>query len=173
MPPKTRINDKGYVQEHLPGHPMDPGGRQGGWVLQHRRVLYDHLGPEDQPCYWCGHVIPWRDAGGFRHCVNVDHLNEDRTDNRVTNLVPSCWWCNANRSWSRVAPTLWARARRELTDVPPNERQSGILWLAEQAEQAVRKSNTGRAVLGGHAVKPTSPIDRLAAAFPGSEVFAR
>ena len=124
---------KGYVEEYNPDHLLT---RQTGWVLQHRSVLYDACGSSDQPCYWCGHCIPWK-TGNWKTSVNVDHLNEDRTDNRLTNLVPSCWWCNVNRSWSRIAPRTWHRARCTFSDLPPQERPNMIFWLAQWAEIGV------------------------------------
>jgi hypothetical protein len=160
-----RITDKGYVEVRSPAHPL---ANKDGWVAEHRLVLYNHNGAHDQPCYWCGWVLPWR-ADGYKTCVNVDHLNERRDDNDVRNLVPSCWNCNVNRSWSRVAPTMWRRYVNEHAHLDPNERPSSILWLAAQAEPAPRTRNvplrrqpplvdpsTGRAILGGRARRRTA-----------------
>lgn len=171
---KRRVNDKGYVELYFPEHPMS---NKGGWCLEHRRVLWEHSSPGDQPCYWCGWLLPWKVDNGrdnWKQCINVDHLNEDRQDNRITNLVPSCWWCNANRSWSRIAPLMWQRARREFLQVPPNERPAMILWLAARAEEGLkpagpRDPTTGRAILG-NAARGDKALQRLAEAFPNETI---
>jgi len=41
-------------------------------------------------CYWCGLSLDWPIAV-------VDHLNEDKADNRLENLVISCNNCNRAR----------------------------------------------------------------------------
>jgi hypothetical protein len=147
------VNDKGYVESHEPDHPL---AEKSGRLLEHRRVLYDHFGPADQPCYWCGWVLPWRHPSGHKWCINVDHLNEDRQDNRVTNLVPSCWYCNANRSWSRIAPLVWLRLIRShhITTVHPAERESAILRLARRLNDYM----AAEVVLPEASTTPTSVV---------------
>lgn len=80
-------NTRGYVRLLVRDHPL---AHIGGCVLEHRAVMYDALGEGPHPCYWCGTVLDWQD-------ISVDHLNEDKTDNRRTNLVLSCNDCNLMR----------------------------------------------------------------------------
>lgn len=70
------------------GHPLaDRVGR----VAEHRRVLYDAIGPGPHPCHWgCGKVLGWGGVSG----LNADHLDGDRLNNALDNLVPSCGPCN-------------------------------------------------------------------------------
>jgi len=126
---RGRVNQHGYLVEPGNDHPLAVRGQ----VLAHRRVLYDALGPDDQPCHWCGWVLPWRHENGVKWCINVDHLNADREDNQRDNLVPSCWFCNANRSWSAEAPRVWEWMLGAFEAIPPWDRH-GISWLARQLE---------------------------------------
>lgn len=82
------INDAGYVFLRIGNHPMSVATTGG--VAEHRKVLYDHLGPGAHPCFWCGRSLEWK-------ALVVDHLNENKADNRTENLVPSCNQCNRAR----------------------------------------------------------------------------
>jgi hypothetical protein len=55
-------------------------------------VLFDRIKYARVPCFWCGKRLVFGDN------LFVDHLNHDRHDNRVANLVPACNWCNAGRT---------------------------------------------------------------------------
>lgn len=77
----------GYVRVAAPAHPMSD---KAGWVYEHRKVMYDQLGPGPQACYWCGLTLSWED-------VVIDHLNEIKDDNSPRNLVVSCNDCNRAR----------------------------------------------------------------------------
>jgi hypothetical protein len=129
-PTALRRDGHGYLREY--GGTPHPLSVQG-WVYAHRRALYDVLGPDDQPCRWCGWVLPWRHENGYRWCINVDHLNANRADNRVENLVPSCWACNANRSWRDEAPNVWECYLQAFRWIPPWDREV-IPWLAHELD---------------------------------------
>lgn len=62
----TKKNKYGYVLEFLPNHPS--ARESDRWVMQHRRVMSDHLG---RPM--------------AKH-ENVHHINGIRDDNRIENL---------------------------------------------------------------------------------------
>lgn len=85
-----------YVQlatQH--GHALARGGR----LQEHRKVLYDLIGPGPHPCHWrdvysCGKdALEWGGRGG----IFVDHLDGDTHNNSPENLVPSCNGCNIRR----------------------------------------------------------------------------
>ena len=94
---------EGYVMLTMQGgiHPLADAN---GTVFEHRKILYDAVGPDSQACTWCGKTLSW---GGI-HGIQVDHLNGVRDDNRVENLVVSCRSCNYRRAVSGNS-TEWAR----------------------------------------------------------------
>lgn len=84
----------GYRQVSAPGHPL---ANIYGHVLEHRKVLYDTIGPGPHPCYGCGIPVNW-EAGITDSALIVDHLDFDRADNAPANLAPSCNPCNVRRT---------------------------------------------------------------------------
>ena len=98
--------DRGYVRLYVPDHPL----ANGGWVYEHRLVLYEVLGPAPQECWWCGVEVRWGET------LQVDHLDADRSNNDAANLVPSCQPCNQGRG-TGCDPHAWSismAARRVL-----------------------------------------------------------
>ncbi len=75
-------------------HPLSP---KTGVVFEHRKVLYDKIGPGTHKCHWdCGKILSWGGKSG----INTDHLDGDQLNNEPDNLVPSCFGCN--RSGKRL-----------------------------------------------------------------------
>lgn len=87
---KKSLTNSGYIQIVHPKHPL---ASPTGVVLEHRAVLYDYIGPGAHNCYHCGTLVIW---GGMK--LVVDHLDFNKTNNRIENLVPSCCSCNTKRS---------------------------------------------------------------------------
>lgn len=71
----------------------------GGQVAEHRRVLYDSIGPGAHPCHWCQIPVTWQ-VKQYNRIGNlvVDHVDGDRWNNALDNLVPSCGKCNSRRA---------------------------------------------------------------------------
>ena len=93
-----------------------------GRIPYHRYVLHEKLGrPTSSECHWCGFPQPWKSrlTGYSQHSINADHVDGDTTNNRPSNLVPSCGWCNMNRSWAQKYELFWGQWRRWMKDVPP------------------------------------------------------
>lgn len=91
------IRDGYRVLTGLQGHPLAHrarGFRGRGEVLEHRKVLYDAIGPGPHLCHWgCGKTLEW---GGLTGII-VDHLDDNKLNNSAENLVPSCNHCNMYR----------------------------------------------------------------------------
>lgn len=118
---------RGYVSiKGAKGHPLaDTYNRVG----LHRVVLWEHLGqPEGSPCHWCGYLLPWK-ASSQRYCINVDHLDNDPSNNTATNLVAACRWCNANRTWGSSNEVLWRKIRALYATTHPEQRPNSAELL--------------------------------------------
>lgn len=82
--------DGGYIALTMQyDHPLTVRGK----LLEHRKVLYDKIGPGPHPCHWCGVMLEW----GGRDGIIADHLDNDTQNNDPANLVPSCNHCNLTR----------------------------------------------------------------------------
>lgn len=69
-----------------------------GTVFEHRKVLYDKIGPGPHRCHWrCGRILTW--DGGPQLGICADHLDNDKLNNDPENLVPSCRRENIARAW--------------------------------------------------------------------------
>ena len=77
----------GYKLIYVKGHPL---AMSQGRIYEHRYVLYEAIGDGPHPCHWCGTWLDW-------HKIDVDHLDDDRMNNRLENLVVSCRPCNRDR----------------------------------------------------------------------------
>jgi hypothetical protein len=90
--PGPRPSSHGYMYEWDRSHPL---ANDDGMIYQHRRVLYDKIGPgPGLRCHWCNKDVSWPS-------LHPDHLNSIKNDNRPENLVPSCSWCNRQRGMIR------------------------------------------------------------------------
>lgn len=101
-----------YKHIRDPEHPL---ASSRGIVREHRRVLYEKIGPGTHPCHWCDRILTWRtfrdpetssspDAGSLL----VDHLDGNRRNNIPENLVASCHRCNATRNPPPQSPPIRA-----------------------------------------------------------------
>ena len=100
--PRIRKLHGGYVRMRKPGHAL---ADSAGGMYAHRYVAYETHSGECPHCFWCSARLDWSVAV-------VDHLNEDKTDNRPENLVVSCNGCNRARGAllpfiARMTDTAW------------------------------------------------------------------
>lgn len=100
-PEPTIEHTSGYLLAYAPDHPLAKGAR----AYEHRIVYYDAHGEGPFDCNWCGKRVGWED-------MHVDHVNADRADNRLENLVASCPTCNQARGAEKMRRTKRARARK-------------------------------------------------------------
>jgi hypothetical protein len=99
-----RLLRDGYVRLKCTDSPMS----KNGWVLEHRKVLYDKIGTGTHKCHWCRLHLEWKD-------ICVDHLDEVRSNNNPNNLVPSCSKCNRYRNPKNIHLALRKANGREFT----------------------------------------------------------
>lgn len=106
------LHSCGYVLVSNSRHPM---ATSSGVVFEHRAVLYDAIGPGPHKCHWCACAIDWIKGRCIKGSLVPDHLDGDKANNSISNLVPSCNKCNGLRGlfmqWVRDHandPLLWA-----------------------------------------------------------------
>lgn len=90
------VASHGYVVVRAVGHPL---ADRDGDVYEHRKVLFDQIGPGVHACAWCGKRLAWSPVEGAER-LEVDHFNADREDNHPANLLPCCRHCNSSRALS-------------------------------------------------------------------------
>lgn len=133
------INSDGYVfLSGLGDHPL----ARGGSAPEHRVVLYDTIGPGPHACHWnfgCNRAdLDWssdRCTG-----LHVDHLDDNKLNNDVSNLVPSCLHCNwsrTQREGRRVKPKLSGPYRTSKTGI------RGVSWDNNTGRWRARATNDG------------------------------
>lgn len=101
---RTR-NGTQYRTVQAPGHPL---AMRNGKAYEHRKVLFDAIGPGVHPCHWCHLLVAWERPRGATDALQPDHLNGQRDDNRPENLVPSCVSCNVARGQQTYSEALRA-----------------------------------------------------------------
>jgi hypothetical protein len=116
------VTSHGYATVVRIGHLL--AGKHGR-VYEHRIVLHEAIGDGPHSCHWCGADVGWKKGACSRGSLVPDHLDGNKLNNAVSNLVPSCNPCNATRglfmAWVRKHaddPWLWQMyedARRKVS----------------------------------------------------------
>jgi hypothetical protein len=110
------LNAEGYRIIRCAGHAV---AASNGSALEHRVVLFDALGEGPHACHWCGRPLNW--LKGSAAGLQVDHVDGDRQNNSLENLVPACIGCNSRRSWKSrhlkvFAPVLIDAVEQQVPD---------------------------------------------------------
>lgn len=90
------VTTHGYIIAYRPDHPL---AYSDGRVFEHRAVYYDAHGPGPFCCHWCGTSVTWE-------TLHIDHLNDQKTDNRLSNLAATCADCNMRRGLPKMRKTM-------------------------------------------------------------------
>jgi hypothetical protein len=86
--PERILQSAGYVRLLSPNHPLND--HNGNRAYEHRVVYYNNHGKGPFHCHWCGRPITWAD-------MDIDHLDDNKANNAISNLVASCPRCNKLR----------------------------------------------------------------------------
>ena len=103
--PYRTYNQAGYAKVREPYHVLALGE---GTVYEHRFVYYNKHGNGPFDCHWCGKYITWP-------TMHIDHLDDDKSNNSIDNLVPSCPICNQARGKDKQTATMRERHATKLT----------------------------------------------------------
>jgi len=85
----------GYVVIYDEDHPL---ATKNGYVYEHRKVYYDAQGAGPFSCHWCDEVVGW-------DVLDIDHVDDDKSNNNLSNLVASCHACNTARGFEKCKDT--------------------------------------------------------------------
>lgn len=106
------VSTTGYV--YLLGMHDHPLCSSNGRMAEHRKILYDHIGPGPHKCFWCKSEIDWIRGRCLKGSLVPDHLDGNKQNNDINNLVPSCNDCNSSRglfmAWvtrHKNDPVIW------------------------------------------------------------------
>jgi hypothetical protein len=119
------LHSNGYIVVFDAIHTL---ATRDGWLYEHRKVLFDAIGDGPHTCHWCKRPVQWVKGRCSRGALVPDHLDADKTNNALSNLVPSCNRCNVFRgsfmSWIRehrddpILRQMFADATTDLTAQP-------------------------------------------------------
>jgi len=122
----------GYWIVKQPDHPLAYNGNgRTGWVKRHRMMYFDHVNGEEQHCLYCGYgPLPWR--GTWNTAINIDHFNEVKGDDRIENLLASCFWCNLFKAGWPLTFEEHQRAIHRYNHKHPSTRPTVVSILEEE-----------------------------------------
>lgn len=122
----------GYRKVRAPGHPT---ATASGHSMEHRKVVFDALAGAPPTCFWCAKALRWEAKRRSNDAVVVDHLNDQKGDNRPENLVPACNRCNFARG--HMLPFLRAMQEASVPELLKMiEREAGTRPEAASTREA-------------------------------------
>lgn len=110
-------------------------------MYEHRYNYYERYGKGPFKCNWCEKSVCWDD-------LHIDHVDDNKENNEISNLVASCPQCNQKRGWHKAVST-WRKktgieykgkiyTMNELSRISPVSRNSLIYRMKTMSvEEAV------------------------------------
>lgn len=139
------ISQAGYRIIKAHGHPM---ANDQGNAFEHRVLLFDAIGPSGHPCHWCNRPLVWLGPTGVDKLC-IDHLDDNKVNNDLANLVPSCVVCNAQRGLVDYERPRRTHCRRGHLFIPENEIwRNGKRTCRQCKRDAQNRRNAERRALG-------------------------
>lgn len=96
--PRSFLHSGGYVLVPANGHWLARGSSH---AYEHRLVYEAANGAGPFGCFWCGVEVTWDD-------LHIDHKDDCKTNNHISNLAASCAKCNQQRGRQKSQKT-WAK----------------------------------------------------------------
>jgi hypothetical protein len=94
--PSVKIRPPRIDTYHTQGYVLKFVGKgerfahKNGYAFEHRLNAFEKYGEGPHDCFWCGKILDWDK-------IVIDHVNEQKADNRHENLLVSCSPCNRAR----------------------------------------------------------------------------
>jgi HNH endonuclease len=79
-------------------HPLTTNGQKSR-LYEHRVVFFNAYGYGPFKCHWCQCDIDWS-------VMDIDHIDDDKKNNKISNLVASCSLCNMKRGRWKMVKTM-------------------------------------------------------------------
>lgn len=96
---EDKEHSEGYVIRRAKGHPMAVGQSR---AYVHRMVYFDAYGEGPFNCKWCGKEVNWSN-------LHIDHIDDDKKNNDLSNLAATCAGCNTARGHAKKMEGLIER----------------------------------------------------------------
>lgn len=148
--PAAFDHSAGYLLVPAAGHPLAGASSHH---YEHRVVYYDAHGAGPFDCHWCAKPLSWSS-------LHIDHLDDDKKNNNIANLVASCPVCNQSRGHEKKLKTWRSKTGvsafgktltlNEWASEMGITRQS-ILWRLKRGWDVERALSQGRGKTGPQA----------------------
>lgn len=118
-----------------------------GRIKESRFVFYEANKEIELFCHWCNMPLIWRvgnEQSKHENSVCVDHLDRNEENNDISNLVPSCRECNANRHKNgRRKPTSCPECGKQFIKRSPKTIYCSVICASKNRPKRLTKTKHG------------------------------